>query len=408
MFEKGIFMSLVEINGFDESGSIGEPIKFVRVGMNKEDELKPFIYNLLHFGKLNLTKAVLKERGISTKRRFIKDVFSDISFSINEYVMNIELQILILKMFMASEFNYVKIRRDELIRAYNSEKIKEVVSEVIDSLRKYLFPFRYIESCVKAYGHRYMIEDLIKTSKILRDPRNHGSCRVYSLIDGGYPFAFWYEGFQDEKFNIGMPFSRYQTPIFGISHGDEYFPTISLSGSIAYITKEDPSISYSYRIKQIEEISDLKLEDFVLEYSKSCSNPFFLERILFFGQIPGELQYVIPYLNYIRNNRFTEPFRVTKSFTSFYKEFRGSSERDLIIRGDIRPNTNDEKLEEECINYNLNVIDASNFVDPTLSLLADLYKKAEESNLGSHPLSMIDRRLKRIELILNNYYKVYK
>jgi hypothetical protein len=399
-------MSLIEMNGFDESGSIGEPIKFVRFGLNREDELKPFIYNLLHFGTLNLTKAVLRERDIRTKRRFIRDIFSDTSFSINEYIMNPEFQLLILKMFMASEFNYVKIRRDELIRAYNSEKLKETVSEVISSLRKYLFPFRYIESCVKAYGHRYMVEDLIKTSKILRDPRNHGSCRVYSLIDGGYPFAFWYEGFQDEKFNIGMPFSRYQTPIFGISHGDEYFPTISLSGSIAYITKEDPSLSYSYRIKQIEEISDIKLEDFVLEYSKSCSNPFFLERVLFYGQIPKELQYVIPYINYIRNNRLTEPFRVTKSFTSFYKEFRGRSEKDLIIRGDTRPDTNDEILEEECIRYNLNVIEASDFVDPALSLLADINERAIESNLGSHPLSIIDRRLHRIESILNNYYQV--
>lgn len=49
-------MTIVEPNGYDESGIIGNDLRFVRVGLGIHEELRPFIYNLLHFGSVVTTK----------------------------------------------------------------------------------------------------------------------------------------------------------------------------------------------------------------------------------------------------------------------------------------------------------------------------------------------------------------
>jgi hypothetical protein len=53
-------MVKVELNGFDESGNIGGKLRFIRVGMNATCELRPFVYNLLHFGSINCIKSDFK------------------------------------------------------------------------------------------------------------------------------------------------------------------------------------------------------------------------------------------------------------------------------------------------------------------------------------------------------------
>lgn len=395
-------MPRIEINGYDESGEIGDTVRFIRVGMDVENQLRPFVYNIFHFGTLTISKEGLRDMSERKKRKYIKNVFTDSAFSINQYYLSKELQLFLLRKFFLSEFNYIDMRRRELIRAYETENWEDINKAIYD-LRKYVFPWRYIEPCIKSYAYRYIINELRKTSKVLRDPRIRSDCRVFSYIDGGFPFVFWAPNFLDEQGAIGNCFSRSRTPIFGISHGDQYYPTVSLAGNIAQITKNHPSISFPFRIREIPLIPNLNIDEFMLNYSQLCSRPSFLRRILFFGDIPNDLQFTIPYIHFMNTRRIWEPFRITRSFRGFYKEFRGDSSNDLVVKGNIRPHTNDEDLVKECSDFGLKVINASEFKDLVLNFLARIFEESEETNLTLHERDVLNARITRIENTVNKY-----
>ena len=108
--------------------------------------------------------------------------------------------------------------------------------------------------------------------------------------------------------------------------------------------------------------------------------------MLFYGYIPSSLQYIIPYIHFRDCKSIYEPFRIRKSFSSFYREFRGSSKKDVIIRGSQRPGTRDHILQDECERFGLNCIDAIDFIEPAKELLVSINDVGGESNLGRHDL----------------------
>ena len=112
---------------------------------------------------------------------------------------------------------------------------------------------------------------------------------------------------------------------------------------------------------------------------------------------------MIPYLNFRNTGRILEPFRVRDSFTSFYKEFRGQSSRDLIVRGKLQDDPRDRNLAAECTRFGLTCVNAHDFVEAGFNLFADINEEARDSNLGRHNMENIDRRLSRIERTLTTY-----
>lgn len=70
-------MVKVELNGFDESGNIGGKLRFIRVGMNATCELRPFVYNLLHFGSITASKATLKGQVNEIKLHYLRNILAD-------------------------------------------------------------------------------------------------------------------------------------------------------------------------------------------------------------------------------------------------------------------------------------------------------------------------------------------
>lgn len=294
------------------------------------------------------------------------------------------------------------MRRNELIRT-QEQKDFEGVSFVIRQLRKYNWTWHYIEPFVKSYGFKYVVNDLRRTSKVLRDPRNLLDCRVISHIDGGYKFSSWAREFLVDGQTRGDCFNLTRSPIFGISHGDQYYPSVSLAGNIALLTNVEPTLSLPFRLRHIDINPTDNLDEFALNYSQRCSEPFFLRRILFFGEIPNDIQFTIPYIHFTNSNLIWEPFRVSESFRGFYKQFKGDSSRDLVIRGSLRPNTNDEALQEECEQYELRVLDATAFKDQILNFLTDIFRHSEETTLIPHERNVLEQRISRIENTVEKY-----
>jgi len=62
----------IEVNGYDETGIIGRNLRFVRVGMDITDSLRPFVYNLLHFRSVSATKRFLGGISDSIKIDYVK------------------------------------------------------------------------------------------------------------------------------------------------------------------------------------------------------------------------------------------------------------------------------------------------------------------------------------------------
>lgn len=370
--------------------------------MNIEDILKPFIYNIFHFGTLTISKKSLRDMSIRIKKRYIRHVFTDPSFSIHQYSISVDAQLLLMKHLMINEFNNVAMRRGELIRAFD-QKSWDGVSSVIKPLRKYLWAWHYIEPFVKAYGFKYAVNDLRRTSKILRDPRNLDDCKVYSYIDGGYKFTSWAREFLNAGTRRGDCFSHARSPIIGISHGDQYYPSVSLAGNIASLTNKEPTLSLPFKLRQIDINPTEDIDALALSYSQQCSEPFFIRRILFFGHIPNDIQYTIPYVHFLNSKKIWEPFRVSDNFQGFFKQFRGDSSKDLIVRGGIRPGTNDELLEKECEEYGLRVVDATVFKEQINNFLADIFKHCTETSLTLHERDVLENRMSRIEKTIENY-----
>jgi hypothetical protein len=392
-----------EINGFDESGIIGENLRFIRVGIEIHNELRPFVYNLLHFGSLVVTKAMLKGHPPENQKAYVRAVLNDPAIDVNHYAFPPIVQLDLLRAFTLCEFNRVADKRRELITHFKSTDLQETVSKVIDYFRKYNDPWGYTERFIKSYAYRMIIEDLQRTSKILSN-RFINNYKVISLVDGGFPLIFWVNNFLKPVELMGPSrFSKEKTPIYGISNGDEYYPPITIAGNVATITNRFYEMIYPQSVKEIPRPENFSLEDYCKEYERFMEKPKFLPRILFIGCIDANLQYSIPFILSKKTGMFFEPFRVlfdeTGSFRSFYKRFRGDSKNDIVICGKIKT-PQENSMYQECKNFDLKMIDAKTFFSDFENLLDKIDEEAKGSNLDRNSLTKITLRLDKIKEIV--------
>lgn len=394
---------IVELNGFDESGIIGENLRFIRVGIDIHNELRPFVYNLLHFGSVVMTKNMLKGQYPDVQKAYVRAILNDPAIDVNHYAFPPIVQLDLLRAFTLCEFNRVADRRRELIEHFESGDLKETVSRVINYFKKYTDPWGYTERFIKSYGHRMIIEDLQRTSRVLSDKFTI-DYRVISFVDGGFPLVFWADNFLKPAEIMGPSrFCKEKTPIYGISKGDEYFPVVSIAGNVATITNRFYEMIYPQSVKEIPRPTTFSLEDYCNDYERFCEKPRFFPRLLFIGHIDTNLQYLIPFIHSKNmSNMIFEPFRVIYdkrgAFRSFYKRFRGDSKKDIVICGEIRQDNPKEKgMYQECKDLGLTMIDASSFLKDFEALLDKIAEEAKGSNLDRFSLEKVTLRLNKIK-----------
>jgi len=391
-----MLMTEFEINGFDESGVIGANLRFVRVGLDFQNICRPFVYNILHFGSVSITKLML--RGIPTKAKteYIRMIHSDPTFSVDYYLFPPEHQIDVLRQFILLEEKQLFYRRGALLEGFYEEQKKQKIADVIEYLKRYERSPYWMESFIKSYGFRMVVSDLLNTSKILGNP-NILNYRVFSYVDGGFPFVFWWNSFLSQR-GEGSRFSYKTTPVFGVTKGDEYYPIVSVAGNIAFITSTVSGMIYPQNVHTVPIMSKDDLNEFYNEFSMRTASPTFHKKVIFFGFLPREFQYILPFALHTkdRDHRMYEPFRIKYkmkgTLDSFSRVFGEFSKDDIIISGEIR-NEEDKRIKKEFEDRGVSVVDASTYLPDFKELLTKVLEESRVSNLTKDQITKIERRI---------------
>ena len=229
-------MSTPEVNGFDETGQIGENLRFTRVGISERDQLRPYVYNLLHFSSVAVTKRTLRGMGRRTKKEYIKMVQQDPNISVTHYNFFPLHQLDVLRRFLYHEHRTLFRMRLPLVEHLIGDRDIDAVEEVSSFLKRYQSTPFLLETYLKSYGFRMIVQDLPNVSCTL-DADNERGPIVISIVDGGYPFISWWESFLEDE-RVAPCFSRRRTPVYGLRGADEYHPVVSMAGNISYISSQ--------------------------------------------------------------------------------------------------------------------------------------------------------------------------
>lgn len=433
-------MSEIEINGFDEAGNIGKNLRFVRVGMDSENQLRPFVYNLLHFGSITTSKDRLAGFSEKVKKEYLLKIHKDPTIHVNHYNFPVECQLDVLRQFTLREHANLYRLRGNLMRSitpwfrcsicrsdycYTEKPTKcpscsaasdsitpienrapQEVTAAISYLKRYEKTPYFMESFMKAYGFRRIVEDLKNTSRLLRNPTIDRYC-VISQVDGGFPFVFWWKQFFEAQ-HPESRFSTLQTPIYGITKGDEYYPVTGMAGNIATITNSLSTVVYPHNVKEVEGMPLDDLNEFYSAFRELREVPKFHKRVLFFGKIEPELQYSIPYVLHVNDGDYPiyEPFRINLklgNLRQFYKTF-GYSEKDIVVSGELR-SREDNETKRAFEERKLEITPCSDYVSLFGELLSKIDETADVSNLNSSQIAKIKSKTKST---LENTKKFHK
>ncbi len=387
-----------ELNGFDESGVVGKNLRFIRVGMAITDELRPFVYNILHFGMLTASKAALRGQTKEALGRYVRMVLQDESISVDHYLFPCEHQIDVLRQFCLLEGKRLFVWRGMLLQAIQTG-IPASISETAEYLKRYERSPFWMEAFVKAYGFRMVFADLVNTSKILSNS-TLSDYRVFSYVDGGFPFVFWWNSFLSAQ-GPSSRFTLQTTPVFGITKGDEYHPVVNMAGSLACISASQPSLLYPHNVKYVPMMNKEELNTFYNEFSERVPRPTFHRRVIFYGDIPRDFQYSLPFILHSNDpdHLMYEPFRMEfddrGSLHSFERVF-GSihPERDMVVRGRLR-GTHDKILDQEFSQQGLPIRDAKEYMEGFVRLCGEIANEARVSNLSQSQVDTIEASLSR-------------
>lgn len=393
-----VSQATIELNGYDETGIVGRNLRFVRVGLNAINELRPFVYNLLHFGTITVSKRFLSGQTDQRKADYVRMILDDPAIQVNQYAFKTDHQIDVLRQFVLLEHVGLFKRRGPIVLALLQGDERAALESIAGYLRRFERAPFWLESFVKSYGFRMMIEDLAHSSKVLRNPK-FLDYHVLSYVDGGFPFVFWWQSFLSLMTARGSRFSQDRTPVFGITKGDEYYPTTSMAGNLAFITNTVPGMIYPHNVAELPRMGMAELNQFYDEYSTRVSTPTFLKRTLFVGDIPPALQYTIPFILHRKSGyRYIyEPFRLEprNSLRNFYRTFGRYPQNDIVIVGKIRYEAERNLLDECGHEAQLTQMTAQSLVSDYKGLAADIEQEALGSNLTAQQVSSIRQSISR-------------
>ena len=393
-----VTMTVVELNGFDETGIVGRYLRFTRVALRSETELRPFVYNLLHFGSVTTTKNFLNGMPDGAKVNYVRMILADQAIDVDQYVFSSDHQIDVLRQFSMLEAKALFRKRGELLVKLQNKEADNAVSTAVEYLKRFERSPYWMEAFMKSYGFRMIVEDLKNTSRVLRNP-GFPDYLVVSMIDGGFPFVFWWQSFLISAM-LPTRFSLDRTPIYGVTKGDEYYPLVSMAGNIAYITSTVAGMMYPHAVKELPRMRMQDLNAFHDEYAQRASTPKFLKRALFVGGINPDLQYTVPYLLYSEANlkAVYEPFRLQwksgGTLRSFYRSFGKYPSNDLVVIGKTN-RLEDKEIVAECEGIGLECKQAGEFFDDYAGLCDDIVAEAKASNLSRDQILKVQSAVER-------------
>lgn len=388
---------VIEVNGYDETGIIGKYLRFVRIGMDIENSLRPFVYNLLHFRSVSATKRFLGGISASIKIDYVKKVMNDPAISMTQYLFSTDHQIDVLRQFTLLEEKALYAKRGELIRdLIGVADHRPFLENLANYLKRYERVPYWMESFVKSYGFRMIIEDLQSKSKVLAN-RSIVDYRVVSYVDGGFPFVFWWHhflGFQSPS----SRFSVQKTPIYGVTKGDEYYPATSMAGNVAFITSTISGMVYPHNVFDLPQMDFIQLNDFYNLFSQTTSVPTFQKRVLFVGSLHRDFQYLIPYVLHVDNSfeQVYEPFRLTwkeeGTLKTFYRTFGRYPQNDVVVVGGLRSDE-EKQIVQECRETGLDCRPAQELLELYRDMLDEIKEESEVSNLNLVQRQKIDHAI---------------
>jgi hypothetical protein len=355
--------------------------------MDINDSLRPFVYNLLHFRSVSATKRFLGGISDSIKIDYVKKAMNDSAISVSQYSFSTDHQIDILRKFiLLEEKNLFSKRGDVLYCLLHQGNREGALEDMASFLKRYdRTPYR-MESFIKSYGFRMIVEDLLQSSPVLKN-RAVTNYRIISYVDGGFPFVFWWRTFLAYQ-QLNSRFSLQKTPIYGVTKGDEYYPATSMAGNIAYISSCIPNLVYPHNIIDLPEMDSTKLNDFYNVFNQTTDVPTFHKRILFVGSLYQDFQYLIPFILHLGSDyKFVyEPFRLAwksgGTLKSFYRTFGRYPENDIIVMGPCK-REEDKEIAKECADLDLDCQNASDLLGVYDDLLDKIEEQSEASNLNA-------------------------
>lgn len=345
-------MSLVEINGLDEAGKVGEEILFTRVAVERDFELHLLLHNLSSFNKLIPNKNDVKGYDGRSLLKYAKDVIESEIFKTSIYKMRYRTQVLLLRLLYSFLSEDLFSSRGDILDLF-SKKDWGVIQVVLNSLNRFKRKWILAESFVKAFGMKKMVEDMGKSCL-----ERYGSVenlssdlgpKIKVQIDGGFPFAFWWKDLLE---NVESGLVKGKCLITGITNGDRYYPTVATAGTISNILKLHPEMHHLFPIKELDaqmvKAGDEDFRRFYERHSFSLSRPIYQNRILIIGKIANQLACCIPYLAHIQENRTKtfETFCISGILENFLRDFgHGTKEDTDIVVGKLASSLDKQNLE---------------------------------------------------------------
>jgi len=351
--------TLVEINGIDEGGKVGDNIYFVNVGIRIDAEIQLLLRNLDYFGKLFIKKEDLFGQAEKSLQKYLRDSFDDPCIRLSFFRMRVATQMQILKLYLeqlgAELFSARRTLIEEIKKWQNDPDVAEDVTategtskvkiwQVVEKLKRFdQYPFMY-ESVIKSYGMMNITAKLDNVSDLYRTSVGSG-CRYMLVvqIDGGYPFAFWWQKLLASPNLTNI--KKGSAHISGVSQGDAFYPSISTAGALAYIINTYPQRAFFLPIDELTYDDKFPLDDeFYFRHTTSLTRPTFDNRAVFVGSIDPDLKSCLPYCLHRADRRKTyEPFHIEISAKSFFGEYGyGKPENTLIILGKLVSHQNKE------------------------------------------------------------------
>jgi len=388
------------IHGLDEAGRIGDKIIFCDASIEIENETSLMLRNLWHFRKLILNKYDVSGYDERTLLRFVSEFIDDGSTRINLFSLNHEYQNRLLSgLFYQMSNSFFKLRGD-IIEALQ-KRDRTIFSTTLGVLNRFKRKGIYAESFIKSYIMREILTHIsgyYKNVYSLDVLKNGYGPRIDVQIDGGFPFGFWWK---DLLNNIESGLIKEKCLITGITNGDNYYPVISLAGTIASILNKYPAKQYNFSINDFK-LSELDItnEDFFHFYFRhaySLSKPIYQNRILLLGKFSDELKTILPYSIYLDRGRTRtfEPFEINTSILNFMKDFGyGLPENTLIIIGKIE-NSEQKKDIRYCEDRGFSTIELNQCKEVFENFFPNL--NSESELIPSQRKSEIQSRLTKIQ-----------
>jgi hypothetical protein len=326
---------LVEIEGIDEAGRVGDRIFVVRLGVPLPSESTILLQNLEHFDNLLVRHSDLQGRDATNLLKYARDLLDNPHISSTIFVLRESTQLRLLRELMRLQAENQFVHRKTLIQIIKREDYRpEDLSSVITDLSVLEKEPVYVESFVKAFAIRKITMKLETLSPLLRDPRQIDRLIVVQ-VDGGFPFVFWWKDLIDS--GVLSKMKRGTVFFAGITNADGHYPLVSAAGAVASILHKYPQYSHLYPTRELEIENDSELPDqsFYRGHITSLTRPTFQFRMLLIGDIGDTLRSLLPYaFHKAQRTKTWEAFKIEKSVEDFLATYgAGGPENTIGVYG---------------------------------------------------------------------------